>query len=194
MSFDPSRFSQMVVSDTCAVWNMLSARRLFSAAVAAKVYFCITSMVAYECFFKPRSRITAESEELMKRLQNAQKNGAFRIQPCGLDDLLNVTRTAPKGLGAGELSCIAVAYNIRSLAFMTDEKQARYHAEVRLNLAVETTPRLYGFLHFHRHLSDSDHAEIIAEHERFEQRPLTSFFNEAYEHAMRSRCMASPPK
>lgn len=194
MSFDPSRFSSMVVTDTCSVWNTLSSRRLFSAAIAAKIHFCITPMVEYECLYKTRSNPSPESIELMQRLKTAQRNGAFPIQPCELEDLLNVSQTAPKGLGAGELSCIAVAYKVRSLAFMTDEKKARYHARDRVMIAVETTPRLYGFLHFYRHLGDSDHAEVIAEHQRFEKRPLTTFLDDAYRHAMYCRCLSSPAK
>lgn len=194
MSFDPSRFSRMVVADTCAVWNTLSSRRLFSAAMTAKVHFCITPMVAYECLQKPRSNPTTESDELVKRLQNAQRNGAFPIQPCELEDLSNIARTAPKGLGAGELSCIAIAYRVQSLAFMTDEKKARLHARDRLRLAVETTPRLYGYLHFHSHLNDADHPEVVAEHERYEKRPLTVFFDDAYRHALYCRSVASSPK
>lgn len=191
MSFDPSRFSRMVVADTCSVWNTLSSRLLFAAAVNARIHFCITSMVAYECFYKPRSKPTTESEELMRRLHSAQKSGAFPVHPCGLEDLLNVSRSAPRGLGAGELSCIAVAYSIRSLAFMTDEKQARFYANDRLHLVVETTPRLYGYLHFHNHLNDSDHPKVVSEHEKYEQRPLTAFLNEAYRHAMMCRCLGS---
>lgn len=187
MSFDPSRFSLMVITDTCAVWNTLSSRLLFSAALSARVHFCITPMVAYECLQNPRSNPTSESNELMHRLREAQRNGHFPIQPCELDDLLEVSRTAPKGLGSGELSCIAVAYKVRTLAFMTDEKKARKFAQDGLKLGVETTSRLYGFLHFYMHLSDADHKSVVAEHERFEKRPLTEFLNEAYGEGIRCR-------
>ena len=70
---------------------------------------------------------------------------------------------------------------------MTDEKLARRYSEGSLGLKVESTPRLYGYLHYHRHLTDEDHSSVLAEHERYERRPLTKFFNEAYSEALRCR-------
>lgn len=192
MSFDPKNFSPVSVVDTCSVWNMLSSKRLHQAAMQAKRHFCITPVVLYECLQKPRPNKTKEQSELMERLQKERKEGGFPIQECSLQDLLNVTKNASKKLGSGELSCLAVAYKIRSIAVMTDEKLAKKHAEKNLNLKVETTPRLYGYLHYHLHLSDADHDFVINEHERFEKRPLTEFFNKARDEAMRCRCMTQP--
>ncbi len=146
-------------------------------------------MVLYECVRKPRKAVTPEMTELLTRLNAVRKNGAFPVQGCQLEDLLAVSRAAPIGLSSGELSCLALVYGIRTLAVMTDERQARYFAEQKLGLRCETTPRLYGWLHFHRHLSDADHSEVIADHEKHERRPLTQFFNEAYESAMQYRLM-----
>lgn len=70
---------------------------------------------------------------------------------------------------------------------MTDERQARHFAENKLALRVETTPCLYGWLHFQRHLVDGDHMEILAEHARLERRPLTRFFETAYHSALQYR-------
>lgn len=72
---------------------------------------------------------------------------------------------------------------------MTDEKKARKFASRQLGLAVETTPKLYAWLHYHLHLGDGDHEDVIREHETYEDRPLTSFFREAYGEAMRCRLM-----
>lgn len=177
----------MVVTDTCAVWNILSARKLYHAAFAARLTFCITPMVLYECVQKRRKVVTGEMAELLTRLGSVRKKGGFPLQACGLDDLMTVTRTAPAGLSSGELSCIAVAYHISTMAVMTDERQARHFAREKLSLRVETTPRLYGWLHFHMRLMDGDHSEIVAEHEKYERRPLTKFLNEAYESALQYR-------
>lgn len=177
----------MVVTDTCAVWNVLSARKLYQAAFSTKLAFCITPMVLYECIHKRRKVLTGEMAELLSRLESVRKKGGFPVQACGLDDLMTITRTAPAGLSSGELSCIAVAYHISTMAVMTDERQARHFAREKLSLRVETTPRLYGWLHFHMHLMDGDHAEIVAEHESYERRPLTKFLNEAYESALQYR-------
>lgn len=127
----------------------------------------------------------------MTRLRNERAAGRFPVQECSLDDLLAISSKAPGRLSSGELSCIATAYRIRSIAVMTDEKLARNYARDRLGLQVETTPRLYGYLHYHLHLGGADHDEVIKEHERFERRPLTPFFNQTFHEAMRCRLMAN---
>lgn len=191
MSFDPARFAVASVVDTCAVWNMLSSQRLNQAAIQAKLHFCITPVVLYECLQRPRPNITPEQKLLMKRLDAERAAGRFPVQECSLEDLLTISAKAPGRLGSGELSCIATAYRIRSIAIMTDEKLARKYAQGTLGLLVETTPRLYGYLHYHMHLGGGDHDEVIKEHERFERRPLTSFFNQTFNDAMRCRLMAN---
>ncbi|MGR2930083.1 hypothetical protein [Acidithiobacillus ferriphilus] len=191
MTFDPRYFKPMVVIDTCAVWNILSAQKLYRAANTAKLTFLMTPMVLYECAYKPRNEPSPEQIELSKRFRSAREDGAFTIQACALDDLLAVSLNAPVALGSGELSCIAMAYRMSTVAVMTDDLQARRYAESKISLRVETTPRLYGWLHYCRHLSDGDHPEIMAEHERYERRPLTSFFNEAYTSSLEYRLMDS---
>lgn len=192
MSLDPAHFSPVSVVDTCSVWNMLSSRKLYQASVSGKLYFCITGMVFYECLRKPRSFNSPERTEMMRRLERARQNGGFPIEPCSLDDLANMSRLAPKGLGSGELSCIAVAYRVQSIAFMTDEKQARHFASAKFGLNVETTPKLYAWLHYRQHLGGSDHEDVIREHEMYESRPLTQFLREAFDEAMRCRVMVQP--
>ena len=192
MALDPTRFSAASVADTCSVWNMLSSRRLYQAAMDARLHFCVTGMVLYECLQKPRSYSTPERTEMMRRLERARLNGGFPTQPCSLDDLADISRQAPRGLGSGELSCIAVAYRVRSIAFMTDEKQARHVASPKFSLNVETTPKLYAWLHYRQHLGGGDHDDVICEHEMYEPRPLTRFLQEAFEEAMRCRLLAKP--
>jgi len=189
MTIDPTNFSIMAVSDTCAVWNILSSRKLFQATKTAKVHFCITPMVLYECLSKPRSSMSPEKSELIARFVKARADGAFPMQECELEDLAELARNAPSGLGSGEMSCIATAYRIRSIAFMTDEKKARKFAEKNLSLKVETTPKLYAWLHYKLYLSDSDHQDVIDEHEIYEKMPLTKFFEVAFNEALRCRIM-----
>lgn len=189
MAIDPTKFFMVTVADTCSVWNVLSSRKLYQASIIAKVHFCITPMVLYECLYKPRSSITPEKNELINRLEKARKENAFPIQECDLDDLVELARIAPSGLGSGEMSCIATAYRIRSIAFMTDEKKARKFASEKLALVVETTPKLYAWLHYNLFLCDGDHQDVIREHEHHEKMPLTKFFDEAYETALRCRIM-----
>lgn len=192
MALDPTRFSPASVADTCSVWSMLSSRKLYQAAIDARLNFCVTGMVLYECLQKPRSYASPERTEMMQRLERARRRGGFSTQPCSLDDLADISRQAPRGLGSGELSCIAVAYRVRSIAFMTDEKQARHVASTKFGLNVETTPKLYAWLQYWQHLGGGDHDDVIREHEMYEARPLTRFFQEAYEEAMRCRLMTQP--
>jgi len=161
MAFDPRNFCSLVTVDTCAVWNVLSAKKLSLAAFSSGIHFVITPMVNYECLYKPRKHESAEQEKLKDRLRAALEKEAISIQHCDLDSLVTVARLAPKKLSSGELSCIAMSYNITTIAVMTDEKLARTFAEQTLHLRVETTPKLYGWLHYHLKLGDSDHAEKI---------------------------------
>lgn len=194
MAFDPRECQVVVIADTCSVWNLLSSRRLFRSARSAGRHFLITPVVLYECLQIARRVVNAEREELLSRFKTARSEGVFAEQGCEIDDLLAVSRDAPVGLSSGELSCMAAAYKVRTIAFMTDDKQARRFAEEGLRLIVVTTPKLYAWLHFHRHLSDSDHGDVIREHEIYERRPLTLFLNKAYEVALQYRLMhqASP--
>jgi hypothetical protein len=72
---------------------------------------------------------------------------------------------------------------------MTDDRQARRYAEQALQMIVITTPKLYAWLHYHRHLLDSDHDHVVREHEQYERRPLSRFLHEAYEVALQYRLM-----
>ncbi|MGZ8175948.1 MAG: hypothetical protein ACXWT8_22270 [Methylobacter sp.] len=192
MALNPSVFNLNNVTDTCSVWNVLSSKKLYLAATNAKVDFCITSTVLYECLYKPRSSSTPEDTEMIDRLKNARNQNKFPVIECDLDSLALIASTAPKGLGSGELSCIAASYQIRNVSFMTDEYKARQFSANELKLNVQTTPMLYAWLHFHFHLSDSDHRSVLEEHECFEKKiRLTNFFEDAYQEAARCRLMSA---
>jgi hypothetical protein len=112
MAFDPRTFSTLVTIDTCAVWNVLSAKKLSLAAFSSGVHFIITPMVNYECLFKARKQDTVEQNELKGRLKQVLAKQLISIQHCDLDDLITVARMAPKKLSSGELSCLAMSYRI----------------------------------------------------------------------------------
>ena len=189
MVLNPVKFSKASVIDTCSVWNILSSRKLYQSTLSAKLHFCITGVVLYECLYKPRSNSSVENVEMMERLKSDIQSGGFPVEPCSLDDLAVVSNLEISGLGSGELSCMAVAYRVRNIAIMTDDQQARKVASIILKLTVETTPYLYAWLYYRQYLSDSDHSKIITEHETYRTRPLTIFLQEAYEEAMRFRLM-----
>jgi len=190
MAIDCSHFSLINVIDTCAIWNVLSSRRLTGAAKVAKCHFSATKFVYYEALHKPRSAPTKEDIELQGRLCRERESGFFG--DCSLDiaDLQEVDILESRmRLGKGELSSIAFAKKAR-LAFMTDDQKARKLGSVVIgNNFVQTTPHLFGWLFFVGNLSDADKNSVIQEHEKYGG-PLRRYFEEMYSEALRCRLMA----
>jgi hypothetical protein len=191
MAIDVSRFHPHNIADTCAVWNILSSRRLLRVALDAGVVFVCTRVVAYECLLKPRKNVTDADVELRSRLQAAQEAQAFSVFSLDIDDLQTVELLEKrKRLGKGELSSIAFALKTRQ-AFLTDDQKARkLAADVLSNPGAQTTPHLFGWLYFNNHLTDSEKDSVIAEHKQL-ARPLATFFEQIYLEALRCRLMAA---
>ena len=194
MPIDPSKFHLTNVVDTCAVWNVLSSRRLYSVARQACCSFCCTWFIRYECLDKPRSRMSPAEEDLRDRLRQAIDRHEIIVCPLEVDDLLEVEALEQrKRLGKGELSVMVLAKKLGQ-GVLTDDQKARRLAETALNgIPVQTTPHLLGWLIFTGRLTDVDKDEIIAEH-RAVKRPLTEYFEEAYREALRCRQMESSRK
>lgn len=164
MAIDPSRFHLINVTDTCAVWNVLSSPTLYQAALAAQCHFCVTGFVQYEALVKPRTAPTDESRELQRRLIDAQKSGHFPVSACSLDDLQAISQLQDrKRLGKGELSTIAFAMS-RGLAVLTDDQGARKLSASAGSHPTQTTPHLHSWLIFRRRLDDADHTEVLSQH------------------------------
>lgn len=189
MTLDPSNFKKINVTDTCAVWNILSSRILFSASFTANCSFCITGFVFYESLIKPRTEITKEDYELQSRLKHELKNKKILSHNLNIEDLQEIKiLERRRNLGKGELSSIAFAKKINQ-AIITDDKKARNLAEQVLNHNfVQTTPQLLGWLFYTGNLSDHQKDEIIVEHENL-KRPLAKYFNVMYERALEYRLM-----
>ena len=164
MSLDFSRFHKLNVTDTCAVWNILSSRILYARAKEASVEFCCTRFVIYESLLKPRKRPKASDHELQERLQKARANGDFGDHDLSIDDLQDIGLLKNrKRLGKGELSSIAFAQKTRQ-AFMTDDQKARKLAdEVMTEHGCQTTPHLFGWLFFSMQLTDADKHQVIGD-------------------------------
>ncbi|MGB6378035.1 MAG: hypothetical protein WBG24_15075 [Syntrophobacteria bacterium] len=193
MAIDPSRFELHNVADTCAVWNVLSSRILYSTASSAGCGFCLTQFVYYECLFKPRSNPTKEELELQDRLRRERAKGDFRLFSLNIDDLQDVVLLENRNrLSKGELSSIAFAIKTQQ-AFLTDDQKARKLAtEVMDSAKVQTTPHLFGWLCFTSRLGDGDKDTICKEHIKF-NRPLAQYFEIMYQEALRCRLMAHKP-
>jgi hypothetical protein len=191
MAIDPSDFQKLNVTDTCAVWNVLSSKLLLQAAMSAGCVFSCTAFTAYECLLKPRKLTTPEDEELQKRLRAEQNNGRFQVYHLEVEDLLEVEILEKrKNLGKGELSSIAFAKRTRQ-AFQTDDQSARKLAQQVLPTKfVQTTPHLLGWLYFVQLLGDGDKNDIIKEHESL-RRPLRPHFEEMYYRALQYRLLAN---
>ena len=190
MSIDPSSFRLHNVSDTCAVWNVLSSRRLYSRACDAGVAFICTQFVIYECLYKPRASVSDADHELQNRLREAQGGKSFLCYPLDVSDLRAVGLLENrKRLGKGELAAIAFALKTRQ-AFLTDDQKARKLAQEVLGPAsTQTTPHLVGWLFFTNKLVDGDKSVVLSEHQAM-GRPLGKYFEEMYMEACRCRLMA----
>jgi hypothetical protein len=190
MMLDISTFHSTNMVDTCGVWNILSSKLLFQAALSANCVFSCTAFVEYECLSKPRGSINKHDEQLQKLLREQQQKGKFKAYHLDIDDLLEVeVLEKRKNLGKGELSSIAFAKRTNQ-AFLTDDQRARKLAgEVMNKWQVQTTPHLFGWLLYHQFLGDSDKDPMISEHESV-GRPLRKYFEDAYQEALRCRLLA----
>jgi hypothetical protein len=189
MRIDPSQFHIVNITDTCSIWNVLSSRVLYNAAITANCVFSCTSYVLYECLHKPRKTARQEDEELKRRLQAEVGKRHFPEFPLAIEDLQDPRVMDLRGrLGRGELSVIAFALRTGQ-ALMTDDGKARKLAERLVPLdKVQTTPKLFGWLLFTNHLSDADKDVIVDEHQRLRpQRPLTPHLDEMYRWALECR-------
>jgi len=187
MPLDPSHFHAVNVSDTCAVWNVLSSTTLYGAAVSKGCTFCFTGFVAYECLEKPRSVLSSEDAELRRRLLASIQTGQFKTYHINIEDLQDVAALqGGRRISKGELSSIVFAKRVGQ-AFLTDDQKARRLAEGVLDVArVQSTPQLFGWLCHQGALTDSDKATVISEHESM-RRPLTRYFEEMYLRALELR-------
>jgi predicted nucleic acid-binding protein len=184
MPLDPSRFHTVNVSDTCAVWNVLSSTTLYRAAVLKGCTFCFTRFVAYECLEKSRGVLRSEDAELQRRLRASIETGQFKTYHIDIEDLQDVAALqGGRRISKGELSSIVFAKRVGQ-AFLTDDQKARHLAEGVLDVArVQSTPQLFGWLCHEGVLTDSDKATVINEHETM-RRPLAPYFEEMYLRAL----------
>lgn len=191
MSIDPSSFYLYNVTDTCAVWNVLSSQTLYSGARRAGVVFICTRFVVYECLYKPRTSPNQWDVELQNRFQRAQDDSSFKSYPLEIADLQTISLLENrKRLGKGELSALAFALKT-SQAFLTDDQKARkFASEILSDSRTQTTPQLVGWLFFCNHLSDADKDALLREHQGM-GRPLTEYFEQMYREACRCRLMSA---
>ena len=90
MAIDLSKFFKFNVTDTCAVWNVLSSSILFHVATEMRCFFSLTAFVNYECLFKPRSSQSTVEETLKNKLIEQQNRDNFQVYHLTIEDLQDV--------------------------------------------------------------------------------------------------------
>lgn len=190
MEIDVSKFIKTNVIDTCAIWHVLSSRRLVSATKSARCQFAATAFVYYEALHKRRKAPTKKDLELQERLRSERSSGWFGDCSLDISDLQDIGILDKRmRLGKGELASIAFASKA-GLAFMTDDQKARkLGRSVIARDRIQTTPHLFGWLIFSGGLADSDKEPVIAEHEEYGGQ-LRPYFEATYHEALRCRLMA----
>ena len=184
---DVRRFIHDNVTDTCAVWNVLSSRTLYAAARAASCRFVITGYVAYECLRK-RSQQDEGDRQILERFRISRKEGLWPIHSLKVEDLFDYEMLERrKRLGKGELSSMVLAKKIGA-AVLTDDQKGRRLAESYLGGVerVQTTPHLFGWLVFDGRLVDSDKDVVVHEHSQL-GRPLAPYFETIFMKALEMR-------
>ena len=186
MAIDPTRFETSNVVDTCAVWNVLSSRLLYDAALEAHCHFVITTFVQYECLHKRRKTSKESDIELRTRLRKEQARGRFSSYSCDIEDLQAIALLQNRmRLGKGELSSIAFAMKFRQ-AVLTDDQKARRLTSSAGYGPSQTTPHLFAWLIFSGYLGDLDKDVVIAQHRSLDG-ILGQYFDDAYVQALQCR-------
>jgi hypothetical protein len=178
------------ISDTCAVWNVLSSATLYKAALNAGCYFACTSFVVYECLTKARKTVTSADTILRERLTREKELGRFQEFHSTLAELEDIALLQRRRrLGKGELSSIALARRARQ-AFMTDDRKAKRLANEVCDAGMcQTTPELLGWLFFIGALADADLSSVLREHAEV-SRPLAASFQDKYREALQYRLIS----
>lgn len=177
------------ITDSCAVWNILSSQLLVTNLYDNRFDFPITKFVEYECLYKPTSTFSAAHNGLRNKLRLEQRRSRFTCQTIAIEDLQDTEILKhSRQLGVGELSCIAFAKKINQV-FLTDDQKARKIASQILgNDRVQTTAQLVGWLFYKNVLTDGDLENLIKDHTN-NGRPLGKYFREVHAEAWRIKSL-----
>ena len=175
------------VIDTCAIWNLLSSKTLFETAKQARIKYCITNFVLYECVYKKRSIINNKQQELIKRFKVERAKNTFRNCSITIEDLQNSdVSNIRKKKSKGEISSMIFAKKTGQ-AFITDDPPARKLANEYLGIdKVQTIPQLFGYCVYKGLLLDSSAKTVIAEHKELED-SITRCLEKIYLQALKKQ-------
>ena len=77
MEIDVSNFIRTNVIDTCAIWHVLSSKRLVRATKKTGCHFAATAFVYYEALHRPRKSAKKPDIELQDCLRKERASGLF---------------------------------------------------------------------------------------------------------------------
>ena len=186
---DITKCEKVNVTDSCALWNILSSKILFAVLEDQNFIFSCTPFVVYECLYRNRTNSNPGDVVLKQLAKEKIDKKDIDVHPLTIDDLQDseILRFRNK-LGRGELSSIAFAKKT-GLCFLTDDQGARKIGEVILGKkSIQTTPLLLGWLLYNGYLTDSDLEPIIIEH-KSNGRPLEPYFRQIHIENWRLRAL-----
>ncbi len=189
MAVDVRIFAPLSSIDTCAVWNVLSSRRLSTAAAARGRNFILVDYVRYECLTRPRANPSESDIQLQDLLRKKLERGDVTTLTVDVNDLREIARVdLVRRLGRGEIAAIALARKIRG-AFLSDDRAAyRIACDAFPEQPSQTTPQLVGWLVYVGELTDGDFEIVVREHNDATGRStLSAYFRKTYQMALHHR-------
>ena len=115
IDFDFSTIHKCSVIDTCAILNLLSSSRFYTATINETFFWCYTSFVEYEVFYKSVKKETSIIIKQRQQLREETRKKRFRCEHLSISDLQEIEILENrKKLGKGELSSIAFARKTQS--------------------------------------------------------------------------------
>lgn len=189
MTINFTECSKINVTDTCALWNVLSSSILFGVLIEQQFIFSCTSYVIYECLYKPRTTINSNDTRLKEWAKSLIQKKEIETHQLTIEDLQDEKIMKYRNrIGHGELSSIAFAKKT-GLCLLTDDQKARKLGGEILGLdKIQTTPLLFGWLLFHGHLGDQDLEPVISDHKQ-NGRPLEKYFREVHAESWRVKLL-----
>lgn len=77
IDFDFSTIHKCSVIDTCAILNLLSSSRFYTATINETFFWCYTSFVEYEVFYKS---VKKETSIIIKQRQNDAPESVTQVR------------------------------------------------------------------------------------------------------------------
>lgn len=90
IDFDFSTIHKCSVIDTCAILNLLSSSRFYTATINETFFWCYTSFVEYEVFYKSVKKETSIIIKQRQQLREETRKKRFRCEHLSISDLQEI--------------------------------------------------------------------------------------------------------